>query len=47
MCIITENDIKILSEETMRRLNEIYEKKMEVERIRTKEIDELIKQLEL
>lgn len=47
MCIITENDIKILSEETMRRLNEIYEKKMEVERSRTKEIDELIKQLEL
>lgn len=47
MCIITPNGIKTLSEKVMSRLNEIYEKKMEIERSRTKEIDQLIKQLKL
>jgi len=47
MCVITKDGITTLSEETMRSLNEIYEKKMEIERSRTKEINELIKNLKL
>lgn len=46
MWIISANGVTTVKEQTIKKLEEIYEKKLEIERSRTKEIDDLINKLQ-